>query len=318
MKRWLGRIVIFALFVCCALVTTCWITSYLREDRALMSRDGRCVQIVSHRGRLSYFTLAEYPTPLPWIWEHDEGPIQPPGRAPQLRGIGRTLEIVLIPRNEDSWGPLAISEGQAYTDPYGQKVLARRLTSIPQYVSPQKTPTVQRPAIPLPRTSDETVDQLVKAARSLEEPRELQLSPSSARTRKPSAGSQQLDLGSNDAFSLGIVPSTERKPVRAARDGGFGIMNGSGTSSPINFALNRAWSYAYRATEVPYSVLFLVPFVPLAGLAVLTWRRRQVRQSRRRDGRCLACGYDLHGSRAEKCPECGALTLTAPTPAPAT
>jgi hypothetical protein len=76
-------------------------------------------------------------------------------------------------------------------------------------------------------------------------------------------------------------------------------------------------SYLYDAVELPYYLLFLVPFAPLLALGGLKFRRRKVRQSRQRDGRCLACGYDLHGSHAEKCPECGAQTLTA-RPAPAT
>jgi hypothetical protein len=29
------------------------------------------------------------------------------------------------------------------------------------------------------------------------------------------------------------------------------------------------------------------------------------RRSRRRRGRCIACGYDLRGIEGAKCPECG-------------
>src|SRR5258706_2424433 len=174
MKRWLGRIVICALLICCALVATCWITSYLREDRAFMSRDGRCVQIVSHRGRLSLFTLTNYPTPLPWTWDHDDGAIERPGRPPQIHSVGRTLEIVLRPRHEDWWGPVGITDGRADTDPTAEMVWARRIQSLPQYVPPQTIHTSPY-SPPLPKTSDQPIDQAVKSARALAKPKELRL-----------------------------------------------------------------------------------------------------------------------------------------------
>jgi hypothetical protein len=322
MKRWLGRGVICALLICCAVVATCWITSYIREDRAFMSRDGRCVQIVSHRGRLSFFTLAEYPTPLPWTWEHDEGPIERPGRPPQVRGVGRTLEIVLRPRHEDWWGPVAISDGLADTDPTAQKVWTVRIKSAPQYVPPQKYHTAQRAAATLPKTSDETIDQVVKSARALEKPRELHLAPAGFKIQKPPAGGERLDLGSNDTFSLGITPTSKSDPAGTPRSSDFGLLSAARTGLTVVSALPlgamvQMWpSYFYDAVELPYYLFFLVPFASLLALGALKLRRRQVRQSRRRDGRCLACGYDLHGTRAEKCPECGAQTLTALKPAP--
>jgi len=315
MKRWLGRGAFVILFLCCALVATCWVTSYRREDRAFMSRNGRCIQIVSHRGRLSIFSLAEYPTPLAWTWEHDDGAIKaPPGRSPQLRGIGGTLESVLIPRNEESWGPLAVSDGRAYTDPYAPKVMAKRLKSIPQYVAPSARHTPPAKAAPAPKTSDQAIDQIVNDARSPQAPGDLRLSPSTPQERKPIAASDPLDLGSNDSFSLGIVPSSKRETIKAQRGGEFTTMGASvisGPSTRVRISFDRTWSFVYRGTEVPYYALFLIPFSPLLVIGALKLRRYRLRQSRRREGRCLACGYNLHGVLADKCPECGVQVLAA-------
>jgi hypothetical protein len=310
MKRWLGRSVTVILLLCCALAAICWMTSYRREDRAFMSRDGRCIQVVSHRGLLSVFTLAEYPTPLPWTWEHDDGAIKaPPGRSPQLRGIGGTLEMVLIPRNQDSWGPLTMSNGRAYTDPYAPNVLARRLKSVPQYVSKPAHPGAPGRPAPPPKTSDQTIDQLINAARAPQESRTLRLSPSTPQGPKSTAAGEPLDLGSNDAFSLGIVPSSKRESPATARGGALtmtGASVPSGSSTRLRISFDQSWSYVYSGMEVPYYALFLIPFSPLLVIGALKFRRHRLRQIRQREGRCLACGYDLHGGSTEQCPECGA------------
>ncbi len=69
-------------------------------------------------------------------------------------------------------------------------------------------------------------------------------------------------------------------------------------------------------SEVPIDGIFVA--VPVWGLAIVSglvvippvlraWRRRRCARSRRCQGLCVHCGYDLRAS-AERCPECGAVT----------
>ena len=63
--------------------------------------------------------------------------------------------------------------------------------------------------------------------------------------------------------------------------------------------------YPTAGIGVPYWQMFMLTAVfPVIGVRrVLRWRRKRVRL---RSGECVACGYDLRGSRGE-CPECGAI-----------
>src|SRR3954447_10232941 len=114
MARWCLRAVTLLLVVGCGAVITAWVASYWREDRLLYSRGGRCVQAISSGGWVRLFILYDYPTPLPWIWEHgDEG--RPPGREivrPRLwRGQGGTVEFFASVRHEGGHWPVKISDG---------------------------------------------------------------------------------------------------------------------------------------------------------------------------------------------------------------
>lgn len=70
-------------------------------------------------------------------------------------------------------------------------------------------------------------------------------------------------------------------------------------------------AYSYRLTRVPFgAVIFLLCVAPV--LALLGSARRWMRRRRYlRNGRCLACGYDLRGSE-RRCPECGAGKIRVP------
>ena len=59
---------------------------------------------------------------------------------------------------------------------------------------------------------------------------------------------------------------------------------------------------------LPPGSLYILAVVPVAAL---WWRRirdRNVRERRRREHRCLGCGYDLTGNESGRCPECGTHT----------
>jgi len=82
---------------------------------------------------------------------------------------------------------------------------------------------------------------------------------------------------------------------------------------------------AWGRRTIPYTI-YTVPFQTLAFLAFLpiTWRiltirhRRKVREFRRANSQCEACGYDIRASTG-RCPECGqALPQPAANQQPAT
>ena len=56
-----------------------------------------------------------------------------------------------------------------------------------------------------------------------------------------------------------------------------------------------------HAVVVPYAFVLALVGWPAAWWGLHTWRIAR----RRRAGKCLACGYDLHGAKG-LCPECGA------------
>jgi hypothetical protein len=56
-----------------------------------------------------------------------------------------------------------------------------------------------------------------------------------------------------------------------------------------------------------FALLMMVPLVWIVAIMELPELWRGVRARRRwKLGRCPACGYDIHGSLASECPECGA------------
>jgi hypothetical protein len=72
--------------------------------------------------------------------------------------------------------------------------------------------------------------------------------------------------------------------------------------------------YAYRLTRIPFGTIIapLAALPVIVGLGRLTANLR--RRTRRRAGRCPACGYDLQGAPGLRCPECGAPVARVPAP----
>src|SRR5690349_13669883 len=119
------------LLIMCIAIITAWISSYHREDRLIVSRAGRCHQVISHDGLARVFLLYEYPVPLPWIWEHDnEG--RPSGRtvidSKRWRGEGGTVEFFRTVKQEYALGPLQTSHGFADSDPSRKELQKWRLS----------------------------------------------------------------------------------------------------------------------------------------------------------------------------------------------
>ena len=77
--------------------------------------------------------------------------------------------------------------------------------------------------------------------------------------------------------------------------GGFGVLDtaGGGTST--------------RSIVLMFPHWFAVVVFAVAPCCLAIGKLRAIRSNRRkRDGRCVRCGYDLRASR-ERCPECGAI-----------
>jgi hypothetical protein len=67
----------------------------------------------------------------------------------------------------------------------------------------------------------------------------------------------------------------------------------------------------YRGVSVPLWPIALITAIP----PVIVMRRVLRRWLRRRGGRCVGCGYDLHETpEGRRCPECGMLPESAPMP----
>ena len=68
----------------------------------------------------------------------------------------------------------------------------------------------------------------------------------------------------------------------------------------------------YRGVTVPLWPIALISAIP----PVIVMRRVLRRWWRRRSGRCVACGYDLHETpEGRRCPECGLIPESAAMPA---
>ncbi len=87
------------------------------------------------------------------------------------------------------------------------------------------------------------------------------------------------------------------KPQRLGFGGGFAAPLGT----------------THRVYTVWFPVWFLAGVLALPGLLAIARIMRARR--RRKDDRCIACGYDLRGGH-ERCPECGADAITRPLSAP--
>ena len=78
----------------------------------------------------------------------------------------------------------------------------------------------------------------------------------------------------------------------------------SSTPNDKSLLISSKRSGQYRVTWVVFpfwlstTALVFAGTVPLATPPVRRWRRK-------RNGWCLACGYDLRGNRSGRCPECG-------------
>lgn len=105
--------------------------------------------------------------------------------------------------------------------------------------------------------------------------------------------------------------------------GDASVQVASPTGEPIRLDLDRA-TIPYEAIAgptapvrtwslfgVPHLALIVAGVVPPLLWAGVRWRRIRERRRRVRMGLCLACGYDLRES-PEKCPECGAVAVSAP------
>lgn len=122
------------------------------------------------------------------------------------------------------------------------------------------------------------------------------IAPSSA-----AALAGRLPNGEVVVFSRESMPVTRDAPSHNVLGMGFESKANSWTATsgvPITQKLVRV------------SIPLWLPAVLLSLPAVLTLRRALVRRNRRRNNRCLSCGYDLRGS-SDRCPECG--LATAPT-----
>jgi hypothetical protein len=64
-------------------------------------------------------------------------------------------------------------------------------------------------------------------------------------------------------------------------------------------------NYPFVKVTVPHAWLVAAAMVLPASWAAGWVRGMLKRRSRRRRGRCIACGYDLRGIEGAKCPECG-------------
>jgi hypothetical protein len=317
MRRWSLRVCVFFLLVCCAAVVVAWVTSYVREDRLVVSRDGTCVQAIASAGQVRVFRFYDYPTPLPWIWEHgEEG--RPPGRRigrPDLwRGQGGTMEFFANERHQGGYGPIRIADGMADSDSLGKAVQARRVPGVPQYISARQRLATTRLAassvtVNLPNAE---IDRLIKSpSGAAQRPLDLGL------TRTLTAngvkrGDVTFDIPASDGFTLAppIKPNSEaRRAVapaaldRAANSGGAGVIGGGGALL-VGGSTYMYPRYGYDQVSVPFWSLLFLPLSPLLLLSMVRLRRRHVRRRWKRTGHCVTCGYDLRET-VGLCPECG-------------
>lgn len=87
--------------------------------------------------------------------------------------------------------------------------------------------------------------------------------------------------------------------------GGFAIGVGKQSSRWVGL---RAGAI-YRTYTIGAPILIVL--AGLIGLPALEAARRMRNRKRQRQGRCLACGYDLRGASCERCPECGGSAVDA-------
>jgi hypothetical protein len=285
MARWCFRVVMFLLVVICGVIITAWEASYWREERLLVSRGGRCFQAISNGGRVRVFLLYDYPTPLPWIWEHDDQG-RPPGRQivrPEFWwGEGGTMEFFPTMRHERTYGPMKIADGDADTDPHAKPVVARRLAGAPQFISPREK---SRMPLAPPPVADAEIDRLIKRAGATDAPVKFSLTPALPGKLEQRSGGVLDGVGA-DGFTLSraIQPNVEAGRgggmISGANFGSAGAGGGSGGAMPsLSFSVYPR--YTYDEVGAPYWFLLLVPLSPLLLWWMVSLRQRRMWRNRR-------------------------------------
>lgn len=103
-----------------------------------------------------------------------------------------------------------------------------------------------------------------------------------------------------DSNHWATVPSshwqalTGPRPDRDIRGFGFRLISGK-----------LAQSMPFWSLRIPYGFLLIVS-AAFPALFLARWLRSRRASSRRREGRCASCGYDLRAT-PERCPECGTI-----------
>jgi hypothetical protein len=100
-----------------------------------------------------------------------------------------------------------------------------------------------------------------------------------------------------------VEPGTPQPPEPLLRSAGSSIADRLGFM-PVWRGSARPHPHTERGAAVPtWFIAMLGAMAVLPGLLSLRRARRQ--RSRRAQGLCPACGYNLRGAEHERCPECG-------------
>jgi hypothetical protein len=313
MKRWVRRLLGGGLLLCGIAVAAEWVRSYWREDRLVVAREGRCVQVVSRAGRVLVLRVEPYPDARPWTWESEElGPPVTPGNQ---AGVGGAVTFFLHPREQRRYGPVTVSRGRASWDPDWAKNRTR-FREAARAAARVRAATGPSPALPPLKVSDAEARRVVQGLNAMDVPDALGLTAAPSGSTAGARSEPDLrvpDFGPADALSLDARPRAAPPPA-VNRPGTFqgglagaGLGAGAGGGGPWRVAGQfRLWPQSpYDAVDVPYGVLLALPLTPLLLVAAARLARWRVRRRRARRGLCLACGYDLRQNETGRCPECG-------------
>lgn len=317
MTRWVRRLLGAGLLLCCVAVTGEWVRSYWREDRLVISRGGRCFQVVSRAGRVLALRVEPYPNARPWTWESEElGPS--PLVSGNQAGVGGAVTFFLHPREERRYGPVMVSHGRASWDPDWAK---HRTTfrEAARAAARVRAATGPSPALTPVNVTDAEARRVAQRLSNLDLPDGLGLTAPPPPPSKPGARSEPdlrvPDLGPPDALSLDARPrALPRLSDKVSGSGDIASRPGSGSlgsgvgsvgtwGATGRFTL---WPQSpYDAVDAPYGALLTFPLAPLLLVLAARLVRWRVRRLRLRRGLCLACGYDLRQNATGRCPECG-------------